>query len=112
MSKWIKKDDLVVVIAGNDKGKTGKVLRRLENRVVVQGVNVRKKHMKSRNQNVRSSIIEMEMPVDISNIAFSDQEGNPVKLKVRLSENGKKELVYLSGSQEVVHRTLKEGLKN
>lgn len=109
MSKWIKKDDQVVVIAGNDKGKTGKVLRRLGNRVVVQGINVRKKHMKSRSQNVRSAIIEMEMPIDVSNIAFSNQEGSPVKLKVRQSSNGTKELYYFDGTEEVVHRQLQKG---
>ena len=46
MSKWIRKGDRVLVIAGNDKGKAGEVLSRDEDRVIVQGINVRKKHMR------------------------------------------------------------------
>jgi large subunit ribosomal protein L24 len=46
MSKWIRKGDLVKVIAGNDKGKAGQVIARAEDRVLVQGINIRKKHMK------------------------------------------------------------------
>ena len=46
MSKWIRKGDKVVVTSGNDKGKTGEVILRKEDRVVVQGVNIRKKHVK------------------------------------------------------------------
>ena len=48
--KWINKGDNVLVIAGNDKGKVGKVLETKEDRILIQGVNIRKRHMKSRQQ--------------------------------------------------------------
>ncbi|NGX33598.1 MAG: 50S ribosomal protein L24, partial [Candidatus Anoxychlamydiales bacterium] len=70
MSKWIKKDDSVVVIAGNDKGKVGTVLSKNKDRVVVQGINMRKKHMKRTQKTQAAQIVEMEMPIHISNVAL------------------------------------------
>jgi large subunit ribosomal protein L24 len=109
MSKWIKKEDQVIVIAGNDKGKRGKVLRRLGDRVVVQGINVRKKHVKSKSREMASRILELEMPIDISNVSLCDLEGKPIKLKVRQTSDGNKELFYLDGEKQVVHRQLRKG---
>jgi len=65
----IRRDDTVLVIAGRDRGKTGTVRRVLpkEDRVVVQGVNVVKKHVRAR-PNRPGGIIEMEMPIHISNV--------------------------------------------
>ena len=80
MSKWIRKGDRVVVVAGNDKGKAGEVLSRSEERVLVQGINVRKKHMKRTQEAQGPRIIEMEVPIHISNVALCDKEGTPLKL--------------------------------
>jgi large subunit ribosomal protein L24 len=106
MSKWIRKGDKVVVIAGNEKGKTGTVLSRTEERVVIQGINIRKKHLKRKTKTPNSDIIEMEMPLHISNISVCDAEGKPVKLKVKIatSKSKEKELVYLDAGKEVVYR--------
>lgn len=106
MSKWIRKGDKVVVIAGNDKGKIGEVLARSGERVIVQGVNIRKKHMKRRAKVGSGEIIEMEVPFHISNVMICDKEGKPVKLKVRVNSKGDKELFFLKEKEEVVHRTL------
>lgn len=106
MSKWIRKDDRVVVITGNDKGKTGMVLARKKDKVVVQGVNLRKKHMKRTQQTQAAQIIEMEMPIHISNIAFCGGEARPVKVKVKI-EKDKKKLVYSDKGKEVVLREQK-----
>ena len=68
------KGDKVIVIAGRDKGKTGtiqKVIPEL-NRVVVEGVNVRKKHKKPTQQNPEGSIVEIYAPIDASNVMFVD----------------------------------------
>src|SRR5579871_5667835 len=100
MSKWLKKGDKVVVIAGNDRGKTGDVIARHKDRVIVQGVNIRKKHLKRQQKAPGAEIIEMEMPVHISNVAFCNSDAKPVKAKVRISETGVKELFYLNGDKE------------
>ena len=75
MSKWIRKGDRVLVIAGNDKGKSGEVLTRGEERIIVQGINVRKKHMKRTQETQGGRIIEMEVPIHISNVCLCDKEG-------------------------------------
>eukprot|EP01136_Pigoraptor_vietnamica_P019961 Opistho-1_new@68212 len=108
MSKWIRKNDTVVVIAGNDKGRMGEVLLRLENRVVIRGVNIRKKHVKPQSKDEGSrQIISKEMPIHISNVSVCNAEGKPVRLKVRVKEDGSKELYYKEGDKEVFHRLLK-----
>ncbi len=70
MSMSIKKGDNVLVIAGKDKGKTGKVLEVYpkENRVLVDGVNIVTKHKKARNQQEKSGIIKKTAPIDASNV--------------------------------------------
>lgn len=70
MKYKVKKDTEVLVIAGADKGKKGKVIRVLRDsqKVIVEGVNVRKRHMKKTQENPNGSIIEKEMPIHYSNI--------------------------------------------
>lgn len=107
MSKWIKKDDKIVVIAGNSRGKTGSVLSRKGDRITIQGINVRKKHVKKKNQAAGSGILEYEMPIHISNVSLCDSEGRPVKLKVRTSGENKT-LFYIAEGKEVIHRQIKK----
>ena len=104
MSKLIKKNDRVVVITGNDKGKAGVVLSKNEDKVVVQGINMRKKHMKRTQQTQAAQILEMEMPIHISNVAFCNSNDEPVKVKVKVEKDSKK-LVYMDNGKEVVLRT-------
>lgn len=108
MSKWIKKGDKVVIIAGNDKGRTGVVLRKKGDRVAIQGVNIRKKHAKRRSEVQTPTILEIEVPVHVSNVRLCDENDKPIKLKVRSTEKGAKELFYLEGKKEVVFRALKK----
>lgn len=79
MSNRIRKGNRVLVIAGNDRGKTGEVLSRSEDQVLIQGINVRKKHMKRTQQTQGGRIIEMEVPIHISNVCLCDKEGKKVK---------------------------------
>jgi len=79
MSKWIKKGDRVLVIAGNDRGKTGEVLSRSEERVLIQGINVRKKHMKRTQETQGGRIIDMEVPIHVSNVCLCDKDGTRMK---------------------------------
>jgi large subunit ribosomal protein L24 len=106
MSKWIKKDDKVKVLAGNDKDKIGLVLARNKEKVIVQGVNIRKKHVK-KTQAAQASIVEMEMPIHISNVAIVGSDEKPIKVRVKY-ENSEKKLVYLENGKETVLRTVKK----
>ena len=69
----VKKNDTVVVIAGNDKGKTGKILRVFpqKGRVIVEGVNIRKRHVRPTQSRPQGAIIEREFPIHSSNVKKS-----------------------------------------
>lgn len=108
MSKWIRKGDRVLVIAGNDKGKSGEVLSRGEERIIVQGINVRKKHMKRTQQTQGGRIIEMEVPIHISNVCLCDKEGKKLKVHVKNEKSGQKDLVHKAGAKGTVHRQVKK----
>ena len=71
----VKKDDMVVVIAGADKGKTGKVIKVIygKDRVLVEGVNIRKKALRRTQQNPQGGIEEIECPIHISNVMLKDK---------------------------------------
>ena len=109
--KWIKKGDKVLVISGNDKGAVGEVIAKKESQILVQGVNVRKRHMKARQQGQKSEIVKMERPIHISNVALCSNDGKKIKLNVKLGKDGSKELVYLDGDKEVSYRTLRKPAK-
>lgn len=106
-SKKIRTGDQVMALTGNNKGQTGTVLAVKENRVIVQGLNVRKKHVKPSEHNPKGGIVEHEKGIHISNLRVC-VDGNPVKLKVRTSEAGSKELYYMDGENAVAYRTLKK----
>jgi large subunit ribosomal protein L24 len=91
MAAKIKKGDRVIILAGRDKGKTGEVLKMLpsENRAVVQGVNVVKRHTRP-SQAGAGGIIEKEASIDLSNVAHVDPKDNkPTRIGFRV-ENGRK----------------------
>jgi large subunit ribosomal protein L24 len=69
----IKKGDTVTVIAGDDKGKSGKVLQTAPNtgRALVEGINMVKKHMRKTEENPQGGVVEMEAPLAISNLKVS-----------------------------------------
>ena len=71
----IKVNDNVLVITGKDKGKTGKVIKTLSNesKVVVEGVNISKRHTKPRTNNDKGGIFEIEMPIHVSNVKKVDE---------------------------------------
>ena len=88
MKNKIRKGDRVVVISGKDKGTVGEVIRMIpsENRVVVQGVNLRIKHQgqtQSRGKTIPAGKIEFEAPVDISNVMLVDpKDGKPTRVRI------------------------------
>jgi large subunit ribosomal protein L24 len=88
----IKKGDKVIVIAGRDKGKTGVVqvvLPKL-NRVVVEGINIRKKHKKPTQKNPEGSIVEVYAPIDASNVALVDPKTKKATRVAHQEVKGKK----------------------
>jgi len=89
----IKVGDKVTVIAGADKGKTGKVLKTLkkENRVVVEGVHVVKKHMKPRRMGETGSILEVEAPIHVSNVKLAETAKKAEKTAKTTKKATKKE---------------------
>jgi len=107
MSRKLRVKDEVVVIAGNDRGQTGKILSISGERVLVEGVNVRKKHMKPTQQNEKGQIINIERPFHISNVKPS-VDGKGVKLHVRVNKSGEKELCFKDGKKEVLYRSVKK----
>lgn len=89
----IKKDDIVVVITGKDKGKKGKVHQSLHSKqcVMVEGVNMVKRHTKPRGTVRQAGIIEREAPISISNVMLQCPKCNrPTRLSSRIMEDGKK----------------------
>jgi large subunit ribosomal protein L24 len=81
----IRKDDQVKVIAGKDKGKTGRVLRvdREKGRVLVEGINIVKKAMRKKRQEDRGGIMEIEAPIHISNVMLVTRNGEQTRIGVR-----------------------------
>ena len=88
----IKKGDTVVVLSGNDKGKTGEVLKTMpkDNKVVVKGINIRKKHVKPRKQGEQGGIIPSESAIDVSKVALADPKGGKATKVGYKEEKGKK----------------------
>jgi large subunit ribosomal protein L24 len=77
----IKAGDMVKVIAGKDKGKTGKVVQVFPdlNRVVVEGVNQTKRHLRSRQSGQKGQVVEFSMPIHASNVMPLDASGSTVR---------------------------------
>ncbi|MFP4368316.1 MAG: 50S ribosomal protein L24 [Bacteroidota bacterium] len=90
MKLKIKKNDIVEVITGNDKGIQGRVLEVYPKtmKVLVEGVNIRKKHERPNPQNQKGGIREKEMPVHYSNVLLVDSDKNPTRTGIRREENG------------------------
>ena len=87
----LKTGDKVVVIAGANKGKEGKITKILDSRVIVEGVNIVKKHLKPKNNNGNGEIIETEAPIHVSNVMLIDPKTKkPTKVKIEKDSKGKK----------------------
>ena len=97
----IKKDDMVKIIAGKDKDKTGKVLSvdTKKNEVVVEGCNMVTKHTKPSQTNQNGGIVHQEAPIDISNVMlFVDGKATRVGIKM----DGDKKVRYAKSTGEVI----------
>lgn len=102
MALHVKKGDTVVVTAGNDAGKVGEVLRVIpsDDRVVVQGVNIRTRHMKPTQQNPQGGLLRKEMPIHISNVSPA-VDGRPTRVRFESKPDGSKSRIAVRGGKEL-----------
>ena len=102
MAAKIRTNDEVIVITGKDKGKTGKVTRVFpsEHKVLVEGINVKKKHQKANpNLNQAGGIVDIEAPVDISNVDIYNPDTKKADRVGFKFEDGKKVRVFKSNDK-------------
>jgi len=100
----IVKGDTVRVMRGDDKGKEGKVLRVFlkKGRVMVEGVNIVKKHRKARRAEEQSGIIEMSAPIHLSNVMLLDpKSGKPTRIRARIDTDGTKERISVKSGDAI-----------
>ena len=93
MAMKIRKGDRVVVLKGKDRGKEGTVMRVLPTagKVIVDGVNVAKKHQKPTKTTMQGGIIDKDMPIDVSNVAIvSPKDGKATRVGYKFDDDGKK----------------------
>lgn len=98
----IKKNDNIIVIAGKDRGKTGKVLKTFPklDRVVVEGINVMKRHQKARKQGTKGQTLEIAMPFHVSNIMIVDpKSGKRSRIGKKLVKERYIRIAKKSGSE-------------
>lgn len=99
MKTKLRKNDMVVVLAGKDRGKRGKILQidRENGKVLVQGLNMVKKAMKKRKQSDTGGIVERETPMHISNVALVAKGGAATRLGYTVADGKKKRIARKSG---------------
>jgi len=111
MARHIRKGDMVVVRTGRDsqgKNRVSRVLRVMPDgvRVIVEGVNVRKKHVRPNQQNQQGGLVEKELPIHISNVSPA-VNGKPTRVRFETRDDGSKVRVAVSGG-EVIGQPLKK----
>jgi large subunit ribosomal protein L24 len=100
----IKKGDTVVVISGKNRGTTGKVELVLtkKNMIVIDGVNVVKKHRKPSAQSKKGQIVEKSMPIHVSNVMLADPKGGkPTRVKIERSKDGARQRVAVKSGSKI-----------
>ena len=100
----IKKGDNVIVLAGEDKGKTGKVLKMLidKQRAIVEGINIVSKSAKPSAKNPQGGIVKVEEPIHISNLSLIDPKTQkPTRIGIKVNEDGKKVRISKKSGEEI-----------
>ena len=102
MAAKIKKGDDVIVLAGKDKGRTGKVLRVIpsDDRVVVQGIQVVQRHTRPSAGNPQGGIVNKEASIHLSNVALVDSKGKPTRVGFRI--DGDKKVRFAKTTGDVI----------
>ena len=99
----IKKGDRVVVLQGKDRGKQGVVMRALpsQGKVIVEGVNIAKKHQKPTRATMQGGIIDKAMPLDVSNVALICPKDGATRVGYKLTDGGAKARICRKCGQEL-----------
>ena len=99
----IKRDDEVIVLAGKDKGKQGKVLKVLDEKLIVSGINMVKRHTKPNPQaGIAGGIVEKEAPIHVSNVAiYNDSTQKADRVGFKVNDDGTK-VRYFKSTNEVI----------
>ena len=98
----LKTGDKVVVVAGSNKGKEGKIAKILDSKVIVEGVNMVKKHLKPKNNNGTGEIVEVEAPIHASNVMLVDPKTKkPTKVKIEKDSKGKKIRISKKSNEKI-----------
>ncbi len=109
MARHIKKGDTVEIISGDHKGATGRVLRVIpeKNKVVVQGHNIAKKHVRPSRRNPQGGRINVEQPIHISNVLpVNPKSSRGTKIRYQISKDGTKKRVAADGTEiGIIKRT-------
>ena len=104
MARHVRQGDLVQVIAGNDRGRTGRVLKVLtgEDKVIVEGINRRFRHVRPTQANPQGGRVEKEMPIHISNVQpVSPSANKPTRVRFETKKDGSKVRVAVNGGDEL-----------
>jgi large subunit ribosomal protein L24 len=98
----IRKDDNVILLAGKDKGKTGKVVRALptESKVIVEGLNMVKRHVRPRKEGKKGEIVSVPSPIHVSNVALVDSKAKTAKVASKKVVSDKKTRVSKKSDQK------------
>ena len=98
----LKKGDKVIVISGANKGKEGKVTKVLDDKVIVEGVNVCKKLLKPKNNNGTGEIVSVERPIHRSNVMIIDPKTKkPTRIKMDFDKDGKKIRISKKSNEKI-----------
>lgn len=102
MARHVKTGDEVMVTSGDDRGKTGEIIRidAKHDRVYVKGLNLQTKHIKKTQQNTQGSVITREGPIHISNVS-PVVDGKPTRVRFPRKDNGQKVRVAARGGKEL-----------
>jgi len=111
MAQHVRKGDLVYVRSGKDRGRTGTVLRVMpkEDKVLVQGINVVRKHVKPNQSNPQGGVLDKEMPIHISNVS-PVSNGKPTRVRFETRDDGSKVRIAVK-TGEVLGQPLKKATK-
>lgn len=100
----IKTGDNVIVISGKEKGKRGKITKVFHDidKVIVEGLNLKKKYQKNRDSKKENQVLDVEYPIHVSNVALVDEKsGKPSKIGIKVDEKGKKIRVLKRSGEEI-----------
>ena len=98
----LKTGDKVVVVSGSNKGKEGKITKILDSKVIVEGVNIVKKHLKPKNNNGTGEIVEVEAPIHASNVMLIDPKTKkPTRVKFEKDSKGKKIRISKKSNEKI-----------